>query len=116
MKFILALIFMMLRLSRSLLRERGLKYTFGIAFYLFSCRSLLRERGLKFTETHMSPRNVMSLPSQGAWIEISMQSYSKAITCGRSLLRERGLKYICGTPKGYSPGSLPSQGAWIEIF
>ena len=57
-------------------------------------RSLHRERGLKFDMCVKAEYAEMSLPSQGAWIEILY-----AISCPVKEL-----------------ASLPSQGAWIEIL
>ena len=79
----------------------------------------------------------MSLPSRGAWIEISDPASRPLGYAGRSPHGERGLKsyspaaknrILCRSPHGErglkspspaSPGgggwSLPSRGAWIEI-
>ena len=79
-----------------------------------------------------------SLPSRGAWIEMSRSSVAVCALSSRSPRGERGLKSIVGgsadiadrrSPRGErglkSPLvkgfckkslSLPSRGAWIEIY
>ena len=57
-------------------------------------RSLHRERGLKYLGVGNSKPEAMSLPSQGAWIEI----------------------IIDFSGSSFFFMSLPSQGAWIEIL
>ena len=57
----------------------------------------------------------VSLPSRGAWIEIS---WSGGQTARRQSLPSRGAWIeIChpGRPAPRPPRSLPSRGAWIEI-
>ena len=44
-----------------------------------NCRSLHRERGLKFLVSAISRLQLMSLPSQGAWIEIDLDVYYKRL-------------------------------------
>ena len=78
-----------------------------------------------------------SLPVQGAWIEMSMNSHMRGefrrspcrerglksllvdgfeLAVGRSPCRERGLKFFTATPVCATRCmSLPVQGAWIEI-
>ena len=77
--------------GRSPHRERGLKSA-PIAAAAIG-RSPHRERGLKFALRQLSPALWVSLPSQGAWIEIECVVYCI-------------INYM----------SLPSQGAWIEIY
>ena len=57
----------------------------------------------------------MSLPSQGAWIEICTLSPPDSSMIGRSLHRERGLKSSFAGNGVKVIESLPSQGAWIEM-
>ena len=56
-----------------------------------------------------------SLPVQGAWIEIIAGSVAAGVGGGRSPCRERGLKSPSRRPTGEASSSLPVQGAWIEI-
>ena len=56
-----------------------------------------------------------SLPVQGAWIEMSMNSHMRG-EFRRSPCRERGLKFSAGSCPAFLIASLPVQGAWIEIF
>ena len=63
-------------------------------FLALYSRSPCRERGLKYRFPACSLHHLVSLPVQGAWIEISMFTFGSA---------------------GRMP-SLPVQGAWIEIF
>ena len=80
-------------------------------------RSPRGERGLKYIysiRTHA--REEASLPSRGAWIEISSEELPWRRTTGRSPRGERGLK-SAGVPAGLPRHvSLPSRGAWIEIL
>ena len=57
----------------------------------------------------------MSLPSQGAWIEIGYAFDSVSTIRRRSPHRERGLKSIAVAAAVTYVMSLPSQGAWIEM-
>ena len=57
-------------------------------------RSPCRERGLKYTLRHFVRKSRLSLPMQGAWIEIPNMS----------------------VPLSASTLSLPMQGAWIEML
>ncbi len=57
----------------------------------------------------------MSLPTQGAWIEIAKLYHVLAEGASRSLHRERGLKSGRSKDLIKITGSLPTQGAWIEI-
>ena len=79
--------------SRSLYRERGLKFKAGVLDRQKQSRSLYRERGLK-----LQPQQVQNQ-------EIC-----------RSLYRERGLKSIIVVPFFRVLWSLPLPGAWIEIY
>ena len=79
--------------SRSLYRERGLK---SLSFEIYKsdyCRSLYRERGLKFTAPAEPQISGSSLPLPGAWIEMLLILHALCIAVRRSLYRERGLKY-----------------------
>ena len=58
---------------------------------------------------------VMSLPVQGAWIEIADAYDYHAMRRGRSPCRERGLKLKHTVQIQKVVASLPVQGAWIEI-
>ncbi len=58
---------------------------------------------------------MLSLPTQGAWIEIGQQPNLHKILNRRSLHRERGLKLILMQKRIKKNESLPTQGAWIEI-
>ena len=84
-------------MSRSLYRERGLKFLFDPPENK-NCngRSLYRERGLKYMPQLMRREVWQSLPLPGAWIEIcNAAEFSAKVAC-RSLYRERGLKYRGG--------------------
>ena len=81
---------------------------------------------------------MLSLPVQGAWIEMERTANDQILQNRRSPCRERGLKFafislsnvpatslpvqgawieIVASQQGFAPaGSLPVQGAWIEIF
>ena len=56
----------------------------------------------------------MSLPTRGAWIEISIAVVT-AIAFGRSPRGERGLKSNRDKVHSQLHKSLPTRGAWIEI-
>ena len=56
-----------------------------------------------------------SLPSRGAWIEMSWEMAAGPLSAGRSPHGERGLKCSLIDPIDTPPLSLPSRGAWIEI-
>ena len=58
----------------------------------------------------------MSLPSRGAWIEITTTITGSRISRSRSPHGERGLKLQRRQVGAGVPGSLPSRGAWIEIL
>ena len=101
--------------SRSPCRERGLKCFPTFPVWWLHRRSPCRERGLKSRlKCHLLHRFV-SLPVQGAWIEIAIAKSNSGTGVGRSPCRERGLKCASciSTPIWHS--SLPVQGAWIEI-
>ena len=55
-----------------------------------------------------------SLPSRGAWIDIPWR-WTGTIRTSRSPHGERGLKYLIQQEKNAISTSLPSRGAWIEI-
>ena len=57
-------------------------------------RSLHRERGLKYYACCGFSKDVPSLPSQGAWIEIVQNVANIYDFFCRSLHRERGLKFV----------------------
>ena len=58
--------------GRSLHGERGLKYSFSVlSSHCFYRRSLHGERGLKFGTNAKDIHKAMSLPSRGAWIEMT---------------------------------------------
>ena len=57
-----------------------------------SSRSLYRERGLKYNCTYIAFHCAGSLPLPGAWIEIIRPKDRQVLLC-RSLYRERGLKF-----------------------
>ena len=78
-------------------------------------RSLHRERGLKWVAIATISDSVVSLPSQGAWIEIIADTPFLSTSFSRSLHRERGLKFFQLLIGSITIPSLPSQGAWIEI-
>ena len=101
--------------SRSPHGERGLKYHFRRGWRQFYRRSPHGERGLKFFRGKCSVKEVWSLPSRGAWIEIELLSQASTATSSRSPHGERGLKYLLGYPRFQRALSLPSRGAWIEI-
>ena len=125
-------------LGRSPHGERGLKFTLRGWVRLKDRRSPHGERGLKFVwKLDRFARN-RSLPTRGAWIEMSAPTFSRSLPASRSPHGERGLKYGqqgkgVGTQPGRSPhgerglkyrdgagivtlrGSLPTRGAWIEM-
>ena len=63
----------------------------------------------------MSELLLLSLPTQGAWIEIRILRHLYIRQSGRSPHRERGLKCIGYNTIEIYVASLPTQGAWIEI-
>ena len=117
-----------------------MKFNARAPFSVFAHRrSPHRERGLKSHCQTPLLRLLLSLPSQGAWIEIDGCVYVLKSSKSRSPHRERGLKFairqcIFRTRFRRSPHrerglkfqvrflfsvlllSLPSQGAWIEMF
>ena len=79
--------------SRSLHRERGWKCAADANQQIInSGRSLHRERGWKYRKSTQFLIHGMSLPSQGAWMEIA----------------------YCRDAPSHAV-SLPSQGAWMEM-
>ena len=79
--------------SRSPRGERGLKSIKNQTFLRKPRRSPRGERGLKYWLTPMPEDGTESLPSRGAWIEISPYLPESIISTGRSPRGERGLKY-----------------------
>ena len=77
-------------LKNSILYTEKLKIRIKYSF--FHCRSPHGERGLKYIKMILSLAHRMSLPTRGAWIEISP----------------------CRGNPGLSR-SLPTRGAWIEM-
>ena len=58
---------------------------------------------------------VGSLPTRGAWIEIRLTMPTLSLACCRSPHGERGLKYVEFVKQIVHVRSLPTRGAWIEI-
>ena len=117
--------------------ERGLKALDALSATLYLCRSPHGERGLKFWRGVRCLDVMLSLPSRGAWIEMtwapngwitswslpSRGAWIEIVTwkapvrprTGRSPHGERGLKSWLEDPGRIYYQSLPSRGAWIEI-
>ena len=58
---------------------------------------------------------IASLPTRGAWIEISTQCRREESRHSRSPHGERGLKFVVPVNHRRFLASLPTRGAWIEI-
>ena len=97
--------------------ERGLKC--GIAMMAIGAaarRSPHGERGLKCFRWQLYHGNEPSLPTRGAWIEITDMTALLQRSRSRSPHGERGLKCAAGNgEKIKAEESLPTRGAWIEI-
>ena len=78
-------------------------------------RSPRGERGLKYLSITIMTRTARSLPSRGAWIEITGFCRGFSTGIGRSPRGERGLKFVQCLYLAAIGASLPSRGAWIEI-
>ena len=124
-------------IGRSPHGERGLKSLDALSATLYRCRSPHGERGLKFWRGVRCLDVMLSLPSRGAWIEMtwapngwitswslpSRGAWIEIVTwkapvrprTGRSPHGERGLKSWLEDPGRIYYQSLPSRGAWIEI-
>ena len=101
--------------SRSPHGERGLKSVEAACRGQEQRRSPHGERGLKLYSVYFRCHGATSLPSWGAWIEITSPSTTMRVVSSRSPHGERGLKCPnCGAPMT-DEASLPSWGAWIEI-
>ena len=68
-----------------------------------------------YSGQEMTAENSMSLPVQGAWIEIIGSSVPPMLSARRSPCRERGLKFCLVAHGIRVKVSLPVQGAWIEM-
>ena len=78
-------------------------------------RSLHRERGLKYLLKDAETATILSLPSQGAWIEI--EGSGQRIQIVRRSLPSQGawIEIEIAIKLHRQVASLPSQGAWIEM-
>ena len=76
-------------------------------------RSPHGERGLKFAQVRNGRPVVPSLPTRGAWIEISQRSPRHPSTL--SLPTRGAWIEIAGVHRADEWRSLPTRGAWIEI-
>ena len=103
-------------LCRSPRGERGLKSLSSQGKeYPLRCRSPRGERGLKYDNTSFLPYQGLSLPTRGAWIEISRAATERRRALRRSPRGERGLKCLHRRCIRVRVESLPTRGAWIEI-
>ena len=66
-------------------------------------------------EAYNNILGALSLPSRGAWIEISPPAPCDLPAPGRSPRGERGLKLDALGETSGKVMSLPSRGAWIEM-
>ena len=82
---------------------------------LYHRRSPRGERGLKFSVFLIVGPLALSLPSRGAWIEMSSHIVQDTPSTGRSPRGERGLKWRTTFLRQNFKPSLPSRGAWIEM-
>ena len=79
-------------------------------------RSPHGERGLKSILEGVHSSYELSLPSRGAWIEMTDKTQQQRQRKCRSPHGERGLKLCLRAGRSTTPWSLPSRGAWIEIL
>ena len=96
--------------------ERGLKYKVLQEALPMSGRSPHGERGLKSSLGVPFQPYSSSLPTRGAWIEITGKASSRTRSGSRSPHGERGLKSKFSAIRKLGRASLPTRGAWIEIF
>ena len=79
-------------------------------------RSPHGERGLKLATYLAKANDASSLPTRGAWIEMSALPMWPPPSSSRSPHGERGLKLRRGGGCAGGARSLPTRGAWIEIM
>ena len=68
------------------------------------------------SKSSLLKKSKSSLPTRGAWIEITYLTAAKAKGKSRSPHGERGLKSERQPGKQPQCQSLPTRGAWIEIL
>ena len=96
--------------------ERGLKWHEKIIGIQIDSRSPCGERGLKSVTQQHDYQLQESLPTRGAWIEISPPRPCLSAQSRRSPHGERGLEFLQAKTPLLWRRSLPTRGAWIEMY
>ena len=105
-----------MRGSRSPHGERGLKSVRLFAAVVGKWSLPTRGAWIEITTDCNSPKaRTPSLPTRGAWIEIADERKQSLLQRSRSPHGERGLKFKRLREYKFGYESLPTRGAWIEI-
>ena len=81
---------------------------------MLSRRSPHGERGLKYIYTSLSSIQRASLPTRGAWIEIS-GSWTNRLSSVSLPTRGAWIEIAALSASSAAQSSLPTRGAWIEM-
>ena len=100
---------------RSPCRERGLKSRLLMNNIRYKMSLPVQGAWIEIINWEILGKRTWSLPVQGAWIEMRIYPRKRLKTACRSPCRERGLKLLLLQSALPPRMSLPVQGAWIEI-
>ena len=95
---------------------RGLKYRCRCRNHLSTRRPPRGGRGLKSSRIKSEIMAILSSPSRGTWIEISLRHTHGPPARGRPPRGGRGLKFFIYEKSIFESMSSPSRGTWIEIY